>query len=78
MAVTRRRPLHERIPPLGWLRKPVRDALFAFIAKIANTDDAKAIAASTLGGLLNGQQDLLGCPGGAAGCRAARCGAGRR
>jgi hypothetical protein len=52
-------PLHERIAPLGWLRRPLRRALFALLGKIANTDDARAIAASTLQGLPSGHQPLL-------------------
>jgi Sulfotransferase family len=52
-------PLHERIRFLGWLRSPLRRALFACLDKIATTDDAKAIAAATLRGLLNGQHGLL-------------------
>jgi hypothetical protein len=45
-------PLHERITPLGWLRRPVRSLFFNFLKKLSYTDDAKAIAASTLRGLL--------------------------
>jgi hypothetical protein len=45
-------PLHERIPPLGWLRRPLRSAFFALLRRVSDTDDAKALATATLQGLL--------------------------
>src|SRR5262245_35014338 len=51
--------LHERIKPLGWLRNPIRAALFSFFKKASETDDGKAIAAAALKGLLASQPDVL-------------------
>ncbi len=47
-----KKPLHQRFPPLGWLRRHLREALFRFVGKMAKTDEGKAIAARTLRGLL--------------------------
>jgi glycosyltransferase involved in cell wall biosynthesis len=44
-------PLHERVKPLGWVRKPLRRALFSLLRKVSNTEDAREIAAQTLKGL---------------------------
>lgn len=52
-------PVHERFSLLGWLRKPLRKALFSFLRKLAETDDARSIAAQTLQGLLPGQREAL-------------------
>jgi Sulfotransferase family len=49
-----KRPLHERLKPLGSLRSSLRTAFFRFVEKIWQTDDAKKIAAGALHGLLNG------------------------
>jgi hypothetical protein len=46
------RPLHERIPPLGWLRQALRGTFFHILRKAAATDDGRAIAADTVRGLL--------------------------
>jgi Sulfotransferase family len=42
---------------LGWLRKPLRNTLFALLAKVSHTDDAKEMAATTLSGLLSWRPD---------------------
>jgi hypothetical protein len=57
--VSHRIPLHERIPLVGRLRSPLREALFALVDRMSRTDDAKAIAARTLRGLLPGQHGFL-------------------
>jgi hypothetical protein len=54
-----RMPLHERIPLVGCFRSPLRKALFALVDRISRTDDAKAIAARTLRGLLPRQHEFL-------------------
>jgi Sulfotransferase family len=59
MAVISKAPLHERMAPLGWIRRPLCKFLFSFLGKIADTDEAKAIAVTTLKGLLNRDQGLL-------------------
>jgi hypothetical protein len=45
-------PLHERIRPLGWLRDHLRGGVFGLLKKLADTDDARGILASSLRGLL--------------------------
>jgi hypothetical protein len=50
---------HETIKPLLWLRQPLRKALFSLIKRISETDDGKAIAASTLNGLLKWEPNSL-------------------
>jgi hypothetical protein len=44
-------PLHERLPPLGSVRRIMRKALFSFLEKVAHTDEARQIAADALVGL---------------------------
>jgi Sulfotransferase family len=63
MSANGKAPVHERIPPLGWLRKPVRDGLMGFLRKLSSTDDAKAIAADTLRGLLNSPPSMTDLQG---------------
>src|SRR5205823_716389 len=46
------RPLHERIGWLGKLRNKLRSALFGFLRRLSNTDDAKAIQVDALRNLL--------------------------
>jgi hypothetical protein len=46
------RPLHERIRPLGVLRQGLRRHFFSFLRKLADTDDARSIQASSLQNLL--------------------------
>ena len=50
-----RPPLHERIPPLAWVRNPLRNALFKFIQKFLDTDDGRTIVANMLKGLPQGK-----------------------
>jgi len=42
----KRAPLHERVKLLGWVREPLRAALFGFLRKVAQTDDGRAVAAA--------------------------------
>lgn len=58
-SATHRIPFHERIPLVNRVRSPLRRVLFALLDRIGRTDDAKAIAATTLQGLLNGQHRLV-------------------
>src|SRR5437870_1416945 len=53
------RPLHERITPLGWIRRPIRAAFFKLFKKALQTEDGKAIAASALKGLLHPRHAIL-------------------
>ncbi len=56
-------PVHERFSLLGWLRRPLRKALFSFLRKFADTDDARAIAARTLQGQLHPRGEEFLCGG---------------
>ncbi|NNE43086.1 MAG: hypothetical protein HKN12_02670, partial [Gemmatimonadetes bacterium] len=38
------RPLHERLPFLGWLRKPFRAVTFGFLRKALETDEGREMA----------------------------------
>lgn len=55
------KPLHERVKPLGLLRKPLREGFFRFLEKIWQTDDARQIASDALKGILNGYPDKAVC-----------------
>jgi Sulfotransferase family len=54
-----KRPFHERIWPLGSLRRLFRNAFFRFLRKVANTDDAKAIQVSMIQNLLPRRAQML-------------------
>jgi hypothetical protein len=56
------RPLHERIKPLGWIRNPLRNALFGLIQDVFQTEDGRAIAAGSLHGLLHWQPGMALIP----------------
>jgi len=58
-----RRPLHERLPPLNWLRGPVRRWFFRFLRRTWETDEAKRMAADALRGLLADRPVLTLAPG---------------
>jgi hypothetical protein len=47
-----KRPLHEKVRVLGWLRGKLRGALFGSLRKIASTDDARHIQTTSLSNLL--------------------------
>jgi hypothetical protein len=47
-----RRPLHERLPLLNWLRGPLRRWFFHFLRRTWETDEGKRMAADALRGLL--------------------------
>jgi hypothetical protein len=46
------KPWHERIPPLGMMRRALRSLLFRFFRQVLTTDDGKAILTEALRGLL--------------------------
>jgi hypothetical protein len=48
----RKRPLHERIGPLGWLRDKLRGLLFGFLRKLTGNDEARALGVAALRPLL--------------------------
>jgi hypothetical protein len=59
-AARQRKPVHERIRWLGWLRRKARSRLFKLLRALAATDDAKAIQVATLRSLLPGRPVLAG------------------
>jgi hypothetical protein len=52
------RSLHERLVPLGWVRRPLRRAFFRLFRKAADTEEGRAGAASALAGLLDNGREL--------------------
>jgi hypothetical protein len=57
---TNRKPLHEKIGWLGWLRGVARGRLFRLLQRLASTDDARAIQVSALRNLLPRRPTLCG------------------
>ncbi len=53
----RQRPSHERVGPLGAVRKRLRDAFFRILRRVADTDDARSIQVSGLQNLLPRQPE---------------------
>jgi hypothetical protein len=52
-----KKPLHERVKMLGWIRNPARDLFFHVLRKAAATDEYRSMAASALNGLLGARPE---------------------
>lgn len=63
MRANGRAPLHQRLPPLAWLRSPFRHAFFRLARLAARSDDGRSVAAAALDGLLpSGEERAQGLP----------------